>query len=147
MDEPATEDRPTGDRGVSFLLDTEICPAYLKKNGLITNRFVQYGGRLSTSTVTLGELLAWALRARASPHRFQSLHDMLKEVLVLPVDEMVARKFGEVRAWQLDCGLATPDLDLLNASVALVHGLTCVTHNTRDYRIIPGLTCVDWLGP
>jgi tRNA(fMet)-specific endonuclease VapC len=132
---------------VSFLLDTDICSAYLKRNGLVTNRFVQYGGRLIISTVTLGELFAWALRAKASPHRLQSLHDLLKEVGVLPVDEAVAGKFGEVRAWQLDHGLATPDLDLLNASVALVHGLTLATHNTRDYRNVPGLQYVDWLVP
>jgi tRNA(fMet)-specific endonuclease VapC len=132
---------------VSFLLDTDICSAYLKRNGLVTNRFIQYGGRLNISTVTLGELFAWALRAKASPHRLQSLHDLLKEVLVLPVDETVAHKFGEVRAWQLDRGLATPDLDLLNASVALVRGLTLSTHNTRDYANVPGLALVDWLVP
>ena len=132
---------------MSFLLDTDICSAYLKRNGLVTNRFVQYGGRLNISPVTLGELFAWALRAKASPHRLQSLHDMLKEMLVLPVDDAVAGKFGEVRAWQLDRGLATPDLDLLNASVALVHGLTLATHNTRDYRNVPGLQYVDWLVP
>ena len=66
---------------------------------------------------------------------------------MLPVDETVAQKFGEVRAYQLDCGLATPDLDLLNASVALVHGLTLATHNTQDYCNVPGLKYVDWLVP
>jgi predicted nucleic acid-binding protein len=132
---------------VSFLLDTDICSAYLKGNGPVTNRFVQYGGRLNISTVTLGELLVWALRAKASPGRLQQLDDLLKGVLVLPVDEAIARRFGEVRAWQLDRGLATPDLDLLNASVALAHGLTLATHNTRDYANVPGLTLVDWLAP
>lgn len=132
---------------MSFLLDTDICSAYLKSNGLVMSRFVQYGGRLHISTVTLGELLTWALRAKASPHRLQSVHDLLKQVLVRPVDDTVAHRFGEVRAWQLDRGLSTPDLDLLNASVALVHGLTLATHNTRDYVNVPGLFVVDWLAP
>jgi tRNA(fMet)-specific endonuclease VapC len=132
---------------VSFLLDTDICSAYLKQNGLVINRFIQYGGRLNIATVTLGELFAWALRAKASPRRLPSLRDLLKEVRVLPVDEVVSHQFGEVRAWQLDRGLATPDLDLLNASVALVHGLTLSTHNTRDYANVPGLKYVDWLIP
>lgn len=70
-----------------------------------------------------------------------------QEVLVLPVDETVARKFGEVRAWQLDRGFASPDLDLLNAAVALVHGFTMVTHNTADYENVPGLILADWLVP
>ena len=58
-----------------------------------------------------------------------------------------SRKFGEVRAWQLDNGLSTPDLDLLNATVGLVHNFTMVTHNTQDYANIRGLTLTDWLIP
>jgi predicted nucleic acid-binding protein len=73
--------------------------------------------------------------------------DLLKEVQVLPVDESVARKFGKVRAWQLDQGLSSPDLDLLNGAVALPHNLTKVTHNTQDYINIPGLTLEDWIAP
>ncbi len=55
--------------------------------------------------------------------------------------------FGELRAWPLDRGLGTPDPVRLNASVALVHGLTLSPHNTRDYANIPGLTLVDWPVP
>jgi hypothetical protein len=51
----------------------------------------------------------------------QLLSKMLKDVQVLSVDEAVARKFGDVRAWQLDNGLGSPELDLLNGAVALVH--------------------------
>ena len=147
MDSSAAEDRSQGGRGVSFLLDTDICSAYLKGRGPVSNRFIQYGGRLNISTVTQGELFVWALRAQAPPRRLQTLFDLLKEVFVLPVDETTSRKFGEVRAWQLDHGLATPDLDLLNGSVALAHGLTMVTHNVSDYANIPGLTVADWLVP
>jgi predicted nucleic acid-binding protein len=38
-------------------------------------------------------------------------------------------------------------MDLLNGSVALIHNLTMVTHNTQDYRKIPGLTFEDWMVP
>jgi tRNA(fMet)-specific endonuclease VapC len=61
--------------------------------------------------------------------------------------EAIARKFGEVRACQLDRGLSTPDLDFLNAVTALVHGFTLVTHNTSDYKNIPALALDDWLVP
>ncbi len=130
-----------------FLLDTDICSAYLKGNGQVTGRFIQYGGRLSISTVTLAELLTWALRAKAPPARRQQVDGLLNVVQLLPADEPVARRFGEVRAWQLDRGLTTPNLDLINASVALVHGLTLATHNTRDYANVIGLILVDWLTP
>ena len=73
--------------------------------------------------------------------------DLLRDVQVLPFDEAVAHEFGEVRVWQLDRGLPTPDLDFLNAVTALVHGLTLVTHNTSDYGNIPSLMLDDWLTP
>ena len=132
---------------MSFLLDTDICSASMKGITRVYNRFLQYSGRLHISTVTLGELYVWALRAQASPKRMQSLFKLLKDVQVLPVDETVARKFGEVRAWQLDHGLGSPELDLLNGAVALVHNLTMVTHNLQDYDNIPGLSRDDWLVP
>lgn len=132
---------------MSFLLDTDICSAQMKGNVRVHGRFIQYGGRLSISTVTLGELTAWALRAKASPKRMQSLLDLLQEVRVLALDEAAARRFGEVRAWQLDHGLGSPDLDLLNAAIALVHNLTLVTHNVHDYANIPDLQVVDWINP
>jgi tRNA(fMet)-specific endonuclease VapC len=132
---------------LSFLLDTDTCSASMKGNNRVNNRFLQYSGRLHISTVTPGELYVWVLRANASPKRMQSLVKLLKDVLVLPVDVAVAHRFGEVRAWQLDRGLGSPELDLLNASVALVHTLTMVTHNRSDYANIPGLSTDDWLIP
>jgi predicted nucleic acid-binding protein len=132
---------------VSFLLDTDICSAHMKGNPRVQARFIQYGGQLHVSTVTLGELFAWTGRAKSSPRRLQTLLHLLKDLLVLAVNETVARKFGAVRAWQLDNGVATPDLDLLSAAVALASGLTLVTHNADDYARVPGLIVVDWLAP
>ncbi len=42
-------------------------------------------------------------------------------------------------------GVEVPTIDLMIASVALVHDLTLVTHNTRDYQNIPSLRTEDWL--
>jgi predicted nucleic acid-binding protein len=132
---------------VSFLVDTDICSAYLKGDQRVWNRFMQYSGGLHVSTVTVGELFTWALRAGASPARLQGLLDLLKDMKVLDVTPDVARKFGEVRAGLLDRGQAAPEMDLLIGSTALVHGLTMVTHNVADYATIPGLTVADWLIP
>ncbi len=132
---------------MSFLIDTDICSAYLKGDRLVWNRFMQCSGGLHVSTITGGELFTWAFRANASPARLQGLLDMLRDMVLLEVTLDVARKFGEVRAGLLDRGQATPEMDLLIGSTALVHGLTMVTHNVADYANIPGLTVVDWLVP
>ncbi len=132
---------------MSFLIDTDICSAYLKGDRLVWNRFMQYSGGLHVLTVTVGELFTWVLRANASPARLQGLLDLLRDVTVLEVTLDVARKFGEVRAGLLDRGQSAPEMDLLIASTALFHGLTMVTHNVADYANIPGLTVADWLTP
>jgi len=132
---------------VSFLLDTDTCSAFLKKNNAVFSRFVQYGGRLQISVVTLAELTVWVRRPGASPQRAQSLRDLLILAPTIAVDMPVAERFGEVWAQELTLGRLTPDLDLLIASTALVHGLKLVTHNVQDFANVPGLQVVDWLAP
>jgi predicted nucleic acid-binding protein len=130
---------------VSFLVDTDICSAYLKGDHGVWQRFMQYGGRLSVSVITAGELFTWALRANVSPKRVDSLMDLLGDMTILDVTPSVARKFGEMRAALLDTGQGTPEMDLLIAATAIVHSLTQVTHNVQDFTNLPGLTIVDWL--
>lgn len=130
---------------MSFLIDTDVCSAYLKGDRDVWQRFMQYSGRLHLSTITVGELFTWAFRAHASPKRLTALLDFLHDVTVLGITADVGRKFGELRASLLDKGQSTPDLDLFIAATALVHGLTLVTHNVRDYVNIPGLSVDDWI--
>ena len=47
----------------------------------------------------------------------------------------------------LQKGISVSRLDLMIGTVALVHNLTLVTHNTADYKNIPGLRLDDWLLP
>jgi tRNA(fMet)-specific endonuclease VapC len=52
-----------------------------------------------------------------------------------------------IRGCLLRQGIRVSPVDLMIASVALVHDLTLVTHNTRDFQNIPGLRLEDWLTP
>jgi len=42
-------------------------------------------------------------------------------------------------------GIVVDSVDIMIASVALVHDLTLVTHNTADFQNIPNLRLEDWL--
>jgi tRNA(fMet)-specific endonuclease VapC len=133
---------------VSFLIDSDICSMHLKNSsGKVSNRFLQHLGRLYVSTVTVGELYTWALRAAAPPKRLMAVLDLLRDVTILDVDHFVARKFGETHAALLDAGNPKPSTDLLIASTAIAYGLTLVTHNTKDFVGIPGLMIDDWSVP
>ena len=132
---------------MSFLLDTDICSAYLKGVPVVFDRFSQYSGQLRISVATLGELLSWTIRLNSPARRRQSLEDLLAGVTVLDVAYDIAFKFGELRAGFLDRGQNRKEFDLLIAATALVHDLTLVTHNVADFADIPGLCVIDWLAP
>jgi len=47
---------------MSFLLDSDICSAYLRRPGPLFHRFMQHAGRLWISTITLSDLYTWACK-------------------------------------------------------------------------------------
>jgi tRNA(fMet)-specific endonuclease VapC len=132
---------------MSFLIDTDICSAYLKNNRRVVSQVMLHFGSLSISVITLGELLAWGLRARAPRTRLQSVLDFLTTVNVLDVTRPVAETFGVIRANLLDRGLVVDPTDMFNAATAIVNNLTLVSHNVVDYSHVVGLTLVDWMVP
>lgn len=132
---------------MSFLLDTDICSAYLKGDRVVWQKVHQYTGQLNLSVVSVGELFTWALRRKASPKRLSILQNFLQDVVVIDVTFQVGEQFGTLRASLIDSGQVVPEMDLFIAATALVHDLTLVTHNTQDYANIRGLRHQDWLVP
>jgi len=133
---------------MSFLLDTDTCSAHLKRPSGLMHRFVQHSGGLHIPTIVLGELYAWAYHRQNPISIIQRIeNDLLPDVGVLVFDSDCAKEFGRVRGLLLQQGISVSKIDLLIASVALVHNLTMVTHNTADYQNIPGLRLDDWLTP
>lgn len=130
---------------MSFLVDTDICSAYLKQPGRLAAKFLQYQGRLHVSVVTVAELRTWVLRKQTAVARRQDLNDFLQVGTVLDVTHDMAEHCARIRARQLDAGTPAPRLDLFIAATALVHQLTVVTHNTRHFSAIEGLLVEDWL--
>ena len=132
---------------MSFLLDTNICSAHMRRPGGLAHRFFQHSGLLHISSIALAELYAGAYK-RPQPARLLALiADLLQDVALLDFDATCAEQFGRVRGSLLQQGIHVPTADLMIASVALTHNLTLVTHNTADYRNIPGLRLDDWLIP
>jgi len=133
---------------MTFLLDTNIVSAHLRRPSGLAHRFFQYSGRLYTSSVVLAELFVWAYN-RPDPTKVLTAIDELlfQEVGLLEYDRDCANGFGQVRMQLRRTGIDVPSVDLLIASVALVYDLTLVTHNTVDFQNIPGLRLDDWLAP
>jgi len=133
---------------MSYLLDTDTCSNHLKRPRGLTHHFIQHAGRLHLSTIVLGELYAWAhQRADPAPLLRSLAGDLIPDVIVLDFDSNCAEAFGRTRGPLLRRGITVSRLDLMIASVALVHDLILVTHNTAHFASIPGLRLEDWLTP
>jgi tRNA(fMet)-specific endonuclease VapC len=133
---------------MSFLLDTDTCSFHLKRPSGLMHRFAQHSGPLQLSTISLAELYAWAYR-RSNPNTpLQAInHELLSSAVILDFDSDCAEQFGIIRGDLRKRGIQVDAADLMIASVALVHNLTLVTHNTADFRNISGLRLDDWLIP
>jgi tRNA(fMet)-specific endonuclease VapC len=132
---------------MTHLLDTDICSAHMRRPSGLAHRFIQYSGGIAISSVALAELFSGAYKLPQPARILAGIADLLQDVVVLDFDSACAEQFGMVRGSLLQQGIQLPTADLMIASVALVHNLTLVTHNTADYQHIPGLRMDDWLIP
>jgi tRNA(fMet)-specific endonuclease VapC len=62
----------------------------------------------------------------------------------LPFDDFCAHAYGQIRAQLEQAGTPIGSNDLMIAAIAVAHGLTLVTHNTREFKRILGLVLEDW---
>ena len=131
---------------MSFLLDTNIVSAHLKRPRGLIQRFIQHSGLLYISTVSLAELYVWVNQASDTETRVRAVDRMLQhEVRALPFDETCAQRFGRSRFTLRRVGVTVNAVDLLIASGALAYDMTLVTNNTKHFESIPGLRLEDWL--
>lgn len=122
-----------------FLLDTNVISQIVKSRpneGAIRWLKQADPAELRLSVVTLGEIVkGYAALRRREPDRAQRFADWCFQLeseyanRILDFDGRAAHQWGEVAA-------AFPNIkteDAMIASIALVNGLTLVTHNVSDF--------------
>src|SRR4051812_13690140 len=129
---------------MSYLLDTNICSAHIRRPGGVAYRFIQHSGRLWMPTIVLAELDAGAYRLDIPDRILLGIDELRKDVELLRLDYACAAEFGKLRGWLHRHGIQRNPVDPIIAAVALVHDLTLVTHNTRHFQDVPDLRLEDW---
>ena len=130
---------------MNFLIDTNICSAYLKGDRNVWGKFLQYLGGSAISVITAGELWTWVQRGNASLGAKKTVMEFIDSMDIIDVDLAVALEYGRLRGALLDAGAPMPDIDALLAATALHFNLTLVTHNTADFSAVPNLRLADWM--
>jgi toxin FitB len=134
---------------VRYLLDTNVLSEARKRERANAHVRAWFHGavadQLHTSVLVLGELRQGIeSKRRNDPAGAASLERWLRALeehyaeRVLPVDARVADQWG-----RLDAARPLPPVDGLLAATALVHDLTVVTRNTRDFEAAG----VDFVNP
>jgi tRNA(fMet)-specific endonuclease VapC len=102
---------------------------------------------MATSTVVLAELYAGAY-AYDRPQTFlRPIAELLESLEILSFDARCSERFGVVKGTLSRRGISFSSLDLMTASIVLVHDLTLVTDNVTDFRHVPDLRVENWLRP
>ena len=130
-----------------FMLDTDSCIALIKrKPATMLHKITSFApGEVGLSAVALAELRYGVAKSTQKETNSRALDEFLLPLEIADFDETAADAYGEVRATLEKAGTPVGPLDTQIAAHALSLGAVLVTHNTREFRRIPGLAVEDWL--
>jgi tRNA(fMet)-specific endonuclease VapC len=130
------------------VLDSDHCVAILRSELDLTGR-VTADEQLAVTAISVGELAHGAAKSRRAQENLARLDVLLAALVILPYDELAARRYGQLKAQLEREGQTTGDLDLQIASIVMTRGASLVTHNTKHFSRLAesaGLILEDWLG-
>jgi tRNA(fMet)-specific endonuclease VapC len=131
---------------MSFLPDTNACIALLRQRHppLMARWLATKASEVILCSVVVYELRHGAERSADPAREHAKLDGFFAPFVSLPFDDGCARRCAEIRRALERTGSVIGPHDLQIAAIALHHGLTLVTHNTREFSRIPQLKFVDW---
>jgi tRNA(fMet)-specific endonuclease VapC len=130
-----------------FMLDTDSCIALIKrKPAQALRRIVSLApGEAGISGVTLAELWFGVAKSAQAERNRLALDEFLLPLEIADFGAAAAGSYGKVRAALESAGTPIGPLDTQIGAHALSLGAVLVSHNTREFRRIPGIVVEDWL--
>ena len=85
------------------VVDTDVASTLLRRRATATLARQLAGHTIAITFVTYGELTKWTLVRHWGPRSLETMRIFLGELVVLPYDQHVAVRWGEIQAYaQLD---------------------------------------------
>jgi tRNA(fMet)-specific endonuclease VapC len=134
---------------VTVLLDTNALAEAVRPvpNAGFVRKLRAHEAKLAIASVTLHEAIFGVERlpeGRRKEALRAYMRDVVAKVPVLPYDASAAEWHARERTRLETTGRPIPYADGQIAAIAVVHSLTLVTANVRDFRRIEGLRVEDW---
>jgi tRNA(fMet)-specific endonuclease VapC len=134
---------------VTWLLDTNVVSEAIRPqpNPSVMSNLKRYQGEMTIAAPVWHELRFGWLRLPEGQRRDaigRFVQDVAGQLPVLPYDGRAARIHAELRSRRALIGQTLPFVDGQIAAIAIAHGATLVTRNTKDFAGLQGLRLVDW---
>jgi tRNA(fMet)-specific endonuclease VapC len=131
---------------LTYLLDTNTCIRYLNGRSPQVRSHLEsvIPADVVVCSVVKAELYYGAARSRDPERTLARMETFLSPFRSLPFDDLCAHTYGRIRSQLEHVGTPIGPNDLMIAAIAVVHGLTLVTHNTREFESVALLVCADW---
>ena len=131
-----------------YLLDTNILIYLIKHHPPSVAARVdalEEDDRLCMSFITWAELLKGAERSLRKADVLQRLDELARQVSVLyPTGPSICSHYAQQSTRLKNAGTPIGASDLWIACHALAEGAVLVTHNTREFERVEGLSLEDW---
>jgi tRNA(fMet)-specific endonuclease VapC len=129
-----------------YLLDAKMV-IYIrqKRPEAVLRRFSRLQvGEAAISVIAYGELLYGAMKSSQRESALERLRELSNVLPALPLPEKAAETYGTIRAELASKGVMIGNNDLWIAAHALAVGLTLVTNNENEFRLVRGLKIQNW---
>ncbi|MCR4764074.1 MAG: type II toxin-antitoxin system VapC family toxin [Lachnospiraceae bacterium] len=131
---------------MKYMLDTNMI-AYAKNRRpeVVLERLIQHDpSQICISSITMAELEYGVHNSSKPEQNRTALMMFLSGITILPFDSDASFEYGKIRYALKSKGILIGGNDLLIAAHAKSLGLTLVTHNTREFSKVEGLSIEDW---
>jgi len=134
---------------MKYLLDTNVCIRVINKRSMVarTKLLTHATDDIVVCSIVRAELFYGAAKSQTPEATRRKQNVFLQPYATLPFDDLAADTYGRIRTQLEQAGTPIGPLDMQIAAIALAHGLTLVTHNTREFSRVPRLLLEDWETP
>ncbi len=131
---------------MKYMLDTNICIYIIKKHPeKVLEKFKSIkAGEICMSSIPLSELMFGVQKSEHKQKNTIALQGFTSPLEIIAYDEKAAHHYGNMRAYLEKQGTPIGPMDLMIAAHAQSLKSILITHNTKEFHLIPNLKMEDW---
>jgi tRNA(fMet)-specific endonuclease VapC len=130
-----------------YFLDTNICIYYLR--GIYNSVEEKLKSipihEIKIPIIVKAELLYGIEKSKLKESNKNVYRKFIGAFEIINLDDEALNQYAKIRLKLEKDGTVIGSNDLLIASITLARGGTLVTHNTKEFKRIPGLMIEDWV--